>query len=169
MKLLIALGLFALSASSTENKHPIYEQILRNRPSINKTYAMNLSNVIHSVSVKYSIPKHIYTAILMQESNYRLGSVRTIKGYYQGKVVEVQTDFGISQIYWRNVQKLNLDIDKLTSDLVYSVEAGAKILAGFKRYSKEDENWWTRYNCGTRGSTNRYTCQRYKTKVERYL
>ena len=162
--------LFALSVNSTEIDHPIYEQILRNRPNINKSYAMKLSNIIHSASIKYSIPKNIYTAILMQESRYSLGAIRKVKGYYKGEIVEVHTDFGISQIYWRNVQKLGLDIDKLTGDLVYSVETGAKILAGFKkRYSKNDKNWWTRYNCGTRGTTKRDTCRRYKKKVERFL
>ena len=38
-----------------------------------------------------------------------------------------------------------------------------------KKYEARDNNWYLRYNCGTRGTTKRDTCQIYKTLVERYL
>lgn len=41
---------------------------------------MNLSNHIYRASRKYKVPANIYTAILMQESGYRLSAINTIKG-----------------------------------------------------------------------------------------
>jgi len=158
-------------------KHPIYAQIKKNKPSLSKKYAMKLSNVIYKAARKHKIPAKIYTAILMQESGYSLKA----KGCHRG-ILETETstgialtegticsDFGISQIYFRTARVYAIDIARLTTDLEYSVMAGAKVLKFFKRYSKKDKNWFTRYNCGTRGTTKRDTCQIYKKLVERYL
>lgn len=168
-KLLILLFLVSTPIWA-KSKHPIYDQILRNKPKINKRYAMRLSNVIHRVSLKYKLPKHVFTAILCQESGYRLNALGKATGLLKGKKVTVHTDYGISQIHWKNVKKHDLDVDLLLTDMVYSVTAGAKILAGFKRrYAKKDPIYWARYNCGSRGSTKRDTCQIYVKLVERYL
>lgn len=180
------------------NKHPIYAQIIKNKPSIDKKYAMKLSNIIYKMHRKYHIPSRIFAAILMQESGYTL----KINGCHKGlmrkmteeearnkchtfnvekfskcfvdntKYVEVKicSDFGISQIYFKTAERFGINIYKLTTDLEYSVEAGAKVLANFmEKYEARDNDWWTRYNCGTRGSTDRDTCQVYKQLVERYL
>lgn len=42
---------------------------------------MKLSNEIYRASKKYRIPARIYTAILMQESRYRLNAIREVKGH----------------------------------------------------------------------------------------
>jgi len=84
--------------------------------------------------------------------------------------VEVCFDFGISQINYVNVKYYKLSIHKLRNDLEYSVKAGAVILDYFyKKFNKKDPDWWTRYNCGERGSTKRQTCRVYKRKVSRFL
>lgn len=110
----------------------------------------------------------------MQESGYKVSA----KGCYTGiphdiaksHEVTVCRDFGISQIYYKTAESYNFDIDRLTSDLEYSVNAGAIVLSWFyKTYSRKDINWWTRYNCGTASTTKRTTCQTYKKLVERYL
>ena len=62
-------------------KHPIYCQIKKNKPKLNSKYAMTLSNHIYRASRKHGFPANIYTAILMQESGYRLGAKRTVKGH----------------------------------------------------------------------------------------
>lgn len=145
-------------------------QIVKNSPNIDKKYAMKLSNIIYKMHRKYHIPSRIFTAILRQESGYSLRARGKQCILFEGNKVCGPSDFGISQIHINNVIKLRLDFDKLTNDLEYSVEAGAKILAGFmKRYEARDNNWWVRYNCGTRSSTKRDTCQIYKKLVERYL
>ena len=209
MKILFLL-LFSFStlANTTCQQHPIFCQIKKNSPNINTKYAMQLSNLIHKMHLKYHIPSRIFTAILKQESNYKLGAKGCHSGIQQPsnqymenakytcmydipgeskkralgcmhhnfklttyKVeAKVCTDFGISQIYYKTAKRFGFDIARLTNDLTYSIEAGAKVLSGFmKRYEAHDNLWWLRYNCGTKGTTKRDTCQIYKRLVERYL
>lgn len=209
-KLLLTLFLFSSGVLAEVNcsQHPIYCQIVKNKPRIDRSYAMELSNIIHKMHLKYHIPSRIFTAILMQESGYSLEAKGCHSGIQQPtdkymetakdvclynepyeskkkalkcmhnnfelttykKEAKVCTDFGISQIYYKTAKRFDFNLEKLTNDLEYSVEAGAKVLHDFmKRYEARDVNWWLRYNCGSRGSTNRDTCQIYKRLVERYL
>lgn len=75
--LFFSLNIFGLDL----NKHPIYAQILKNRPRIDKKYAFKLSNIIYKYSVIYKIPKKIFTAILMQESAYKLEAMGCHLGF----------------------------------------------------------------------------------------
>lgn len=146
-------------------KHPVYCQVLINKPKIDKKYAMKLSNAIYKASRKYRIPKHVYTAIIAQESGYKLNAVSKITGLHDGKSTTVIVDFCAAQINWRNVEIHEFEVDKLLTDMQYCIEAGAKILAGFKkRYSKKEKTWWTRYHSG-----NKIRRSEYKRLVERYL
>jgi len=175
MKTILITALFLFSFSSFAkvdcSTHPIYCQIVKNKPKINKKYAMKLSNIIYKMHRKYHIPSRIFTAILRQESEYSLKA----KGKKCGVTAEfekkcVYTDFGISQIHWKTVELWKFDNERLTTDLEYSVEAGAKVLADImERFEARDNNWWLRYNCGFGGTTKRDTCQIYKKFVERYL
>ena len=195
MKKLLILLILLSSASYGADcaKHPIFCQITQNSPKINQKYAMKLSDIIYKMHRKYHIPSRIFTAILMQESHYTLKTNGCHKGLILPKCdelkgpesirakcrmkpnefveeVKVCSDFGIAQIYYRTARKLDMDISKLTTDLEYSVEAGAIVLAGFmKRYEAKDNDWWVRYNCSTRSTTKRDTCQIYKKLVNRYL
>ncbi len=209
-RITICLFLFftSLSAYAVDcKKHPIYCQVVKNKPSIDKKFAMKLSNVIYKMHRKYHIPSRIFTAILMQESGYTLktngchkglvknpyikrdiniclntkepeGPPPTERGYFNSCIdripmhveVEVCSDFGISQIYYKTAQRFKIDITRLTTDLEYSVEAGARVLHDFmERHEAKDNDWWVRYNCGSKGTTKRDTCQIYKKLVERYL
>lgn len=172
--LFIILFLFITNSYSNECKeHPVFCQIVKNKPKIDKQYAMKLSNLIHKMHLKYKIPSKIFTAILMQESGYSLKAKGKSCGIDKdNKEKCVYSDFGISQIHYKTVDLWDFDLNKLTIDLEYSVEAGAIILADFmKRYKSKDNDgeWFTRYNCGERGGTKRDTCQIYKKLVERYL
>jgi hypothetical protein len=165
LKAIMTLTLATNSYALDLKKHPIYAQIIKNKPKINKKYAMRLSNSIYKASKNYDIPKHIYTAILAQESGYRLNIVGKISGLYKGKKKTVQVDFCAAQINWRNVLKMNLEVDKLLTDMQYCINAGAKILAGFKkRYAKKEKDWYTRYY-----NSNPIMRSEYKRLVERYL
>lgn len=172
---LLSYNVFAIDCQ----EHPIYCQIKKNKPSIDNDIAMELSNLIYKMHKKYHIPSRIFTAILMQESGYDLEA----KGCHTGiakkhfrdvaeEVVEttICTDFGISQIYYKTAKGFDFDLNKLNSDLEYSVEAGAIVLRDFmERYESKENLWWVRYNCGNRGSVKRDTCQIYRKLVERYL
>lgn len=163
---LLSLGLQAKDCL----KHPIYCQILKNSPRINKKHALRVSNIIYKMHRKYKIPSKIFTAILRQENNYRLSSNREQCGYTKEGVKQcIYTDFGISQIYWANIDAYKLDLKKLNTDLEYSIEAGAVVLRDkMKRFKKKEREWYLRYNCGNRGSIKKDTCQTYKRKIERY-
>jgi len=209
MKILLLLFLFSASAFGKDcTKHPIFCQIVKNKKGINKKYAMELSNVIYKMHRKYHIPSRIFTAILMQESGYKLGAKGCHSGIQQPskkymetakdtclynkpeepkkralgcmhrnfrlttykEEAKICTDFGISQIYYKTAKRWEFDIDKLTDDLEYSVESGAKVLHDImERFEAKDTDYWVRYNCGFKGTTKRDTCRIYKKLVERYL
>lgn len=193
MNKFILMFLFCFSVSAIDcNRHPIYCQILKNKPSIDKKHAMKVSNIVYKMHKKYHIPSRIFTAILMQESEYSLSAKNCQSGLVlpvcenlePNSIVikcnrypnlfltekKVCTDFGISQIYYKTAKRWEFDINKLTNDLEYSVEAGAKVLHDImERFEAKDNDWWTRYNCGFRGTTKRKTCQIYKKLVTRYL
>lgn len=182
--LLVFLGVSSAEAKSIScSKHPIYCQIKKNSPRINKKKAMHLSNVIHKVSRKYSLPTRIFVGILAQESGYKLeakgchkGLVKevvetetrlpmTIHPTVEYKEVKVCADFGIGQIYYKTAKGFGFDLNKLTTDLDYSIEAAAQVLADFKkRYSAREVDWWTRYN-----ARSRIKRKIYKQLVERYF
>lgn len=114
----------------------IYRQILNNKPGIDKKYAKQIAKHVSVVHVKYKIPKRVYVAILMQESSYNLEA-------YNKK----SSDFGMSQINKRTARAFGFNTKKLTTDLKYSIEAGAIVLADFQRmYGKKDALWFTRYH-----------------------
>lgn len=166
---LILLALFSKAVSASEldcKKHPSYCQIVKNRPNISKKYAMKVSNAIHQAARKFNVDKKLYTAILAQESMYSVGAKNCKKGLdAQNRPVSVCFDYGISQINWRTAKRYELNLDSLTSDLKYSIEAGARILRDFKkRYGKKELNWWTRYN----SSTEKHRLE-YERKVKRWF
>ncbi len=157
---------------------------------------MRLSNVIHVAAWKYKIPARTYTAMLMQESNYRLSakniqcglpykkvakavfsmrgpiSERTISRHFAAidkKPTCIIADAGISQVNYITSRRYKMDYLKIMTDLKYSVNSGAKILGDFRKNYGKDPDWWVRYNCGTRGTTKRLTCKTYKKLVSRFL
>ncbi len=107
----------------------------------------------------------------MQESTYKLDSIHATCGLLRLEDSQescIMTDFGIAQIHYKNLSRFHLDKVKLTTDLDYSVDAGAMILAQYKHYQKrEPDMWWTRYNCGTgKLDTIKYACLQYQKSVK---
>jgi soluble lytic murein transglycosylase-like protein len=155
------------------NRHPIYCQIKGNNPTLNSRYAFKLSNLIYKVSKRYDVPARIYTAILMQESAYKLSVKNCTRGLNdKWEADRVCNDFGISQINYLTARSYGMDIEKLTTDLHYSVRAGAKVLSWFKvRYQgKEPGRWYCRYNTGTASPRKiKKNCDKYLKLVSRYL
>lgn len=168
----MSLGLLFLESSAAFAKevdcsrHKIFCQIVENRPNINRSYAMHLSNIIYKFTRKYKVDARIYTAILAQENMYRLTKNNCTTGLLPtGEKATVCSDFGISQIHYRTAERYNFDIERLDTDLQYSVEAGVKVLADFKKmYSKKEKDYWTRYN-----SSNRTYREVYRNLVSRYF
>lgn len=114
----------------------VFRQIMKNRPDMDVKKARQIARQIDAVYKKYKIPKRIYASILMQESRYKLGAVN-----------KPSNDFGISQINIRTAKAFGFCTKRLTTDLNYSIEAGAIVLADFYRmYGKREVDWFTRYH-----------------------
>lgn len=115
----------------------VYKQVVRNQPNIDKQYARKLSENIVFYTNKYDLKPNKYTAILMQESGYKLDAYN-----------KRSKDFGLAQININTAKAFKFNIKKLTSDLEYAVEAGAIVLYDFKKrhYKKEKDFYFTRYN-----------------------
>lgn len=159
---------FAIDGQKQQYRYsPIYMQIKKNKPSISHEKAVKLTHAILLNSHEYGINPHLLSAILMQESSYRLNAVNCTNGLdpktrTPGKVC---TDFGIGQIYYTTAQAYGMDESRLTSDLAYSVKMSAKVLSDFKkRYNKKEKDYWTRYNA-SKPSLRLL----YKERVERWL
>lgn len=151
---------------------------------MNSVKAMELSDLIYKATRKHKIPANIYTAILMQESAYRLDAKNITCGYKADRApassmvwsgdsqeVCVISDFGIAQIHYKSVERYDFDAKRLMTDLEYSVNAGAEVLAWFHRtYSNREIDWWIRYNTGTRAKKKVISAWKaYKARVSRYL
>lgn len=146
----------------------IYLQIIRNKPNIDQLYAERVARATEVSCRKWEIPCNVYTAILMQESTYRLDSINCQEHPTNNQVVMCH-DYGIAQVNNYSISKLSLDRIRLLYDLEYSIDAGARILSWFhKTYSDtEPTEWWSRYNCGT-GPIDE-ACIKYKQLTERWL
>ena len=160
MILILLAGLYPNAIAKEKTKvsicttNPVYCQIIKNNPSLDRKYAMKLSNAIHAVAVLYDIEPKKYAAILAQESMYKLNAHN-----------KDSKDYGISQINHSTAKAYKFNTKKLTTDLAYSIEAGAIVLADMKRmYASKEKDWWTRYN-----SSNATKRKKYKTLVARYM
>lgn len=155
--ILALLFFVSFQAKGSSPSIKISNKIVKNNPEISKNRSLKIAKLIIEMSKKYDIPSNIYTAILMQESAYKINA----KNCKNNKCY----DYGISQINIMNVKHYKLSIKRLTSDLRYSIEAGAMILSYFKKhYGHKEKDWWTRYNAG-----NPIKRQEYKRKVTRFL
>lgn len=192
MKTLILMTLFASNVYALDcNKNPIACKIVANKErrneKIDKNKAIDISRAIASAVKKHGVPVEVYTAILMQESGYKLraknckkqtiaktqdelmNELYSIQAITLTKTIEKCTDFGMPQIYVDTMHRYGFDKDRLLTDLNYSIEAGAIVLKDFMKQFHGEEDWWTRYNCGNKGTTDRKTCQNYKNLVAQYL
>lgn len=155
IKLLVLLFPVTLGADiSFCSLHQTYCKVVKNQPDIDRSYASRVATAIDKYSFIYGIDANLLIAIYAQESKYKLNMVnkRTL-------------DYGISQINHNTARKFHLNKNKLLTDIDYSVEAGAIILADFKkRFSKREQDWWSRYN-----TSNPKLRKKYKNKVLRYM
>lgn len=148
--------------------HPIYSKIVELKPSINKSYAMYLSNLLHKYAKRYNQDPFISVAIAMQENQFRNTHrkqqiVVFEKDHY--KLFRGYTDICVYQIHLNTALNYNIDLVKLNKSLEYCVEQHFRILTDKKRMCKHlAKDAWTCYHSNT--GVNRL---HYKKLVERYL
>lgn len=115
------------------SKAPVYCDILKLKPSVDKQFARTLSDSIARYSRRFHIDPRISVAIAMQESSFqnvnRLGTVLTKRNH----VVHGVTDIGVFQIHIETISNLNyqgrtIDMERLKTDVDYQAFWHAKIL-----------------------------------------
>lgn len=108
------------------------------------------------------LSEHVSQCFITDEKDKDRLCLDSIPKYIKTKVC---SDFGISQINYRTIIRFGFNINKLVTDLEYSIEAGAKVLSDFQnRYEAKETNWWTRYN-----SSNKIKRRIYQELVEKYM
>lgn len=123
--------------SATEIMHPEWVEIL---------------NATYKYSHRFNIPAAIILSVIHRESNFRVSAASPVA-------------FGIMQInyhVWRD--ELNLDFNRLISDIDYNILHGCIIL---KQYYLESGNWNTAlllYNNGYRITNWKYSDRVFKSK-----
>lgn len=142
------------------DKNPIFCRIVKNNPKIDLNYAMDLSDTIYNISLKYNIKSNKLIAIFAQESMYKLNAVN-----------HKTKDYSIGQINIKTINRYKFDKDRLLYDLDYAVECSAKVLSDLKkRYSHREKDYWCRYNVGTgKQASIENKCKIYIDLVNRYL
>lgn len=176
MKYLILLLLVWSPLSFAEvdcEKNKVYCQIIKHIPKLKGKRGMNMSNSIFKQCTSHKVNCQIYTAILIQESRLNLKAKNCRIGMVE-EIVEDETtyverrtcfDFGISQINFKTIKSFKFSLEKLTTNLDYSIAAGAKVLYNFKRmYGKREDKWWSRYN-----SSHPIHRKVYENYIERWL
>lgn len=129
-------------------------QVQQNKPKLDAEYTDRLAKALTKYAKKHNVKVEILTAILMQESGY---NVRAIN--HKSK------DYGIGQINKKTIKNFKFDQTRILTDVEYSVEAAAIVLADFKRmYGKREAQYWTRYN-----SSDKAKRQVYGKLVARYM
>lgn len=158
--LIILLVLLAVTLISLESFAA--DKVIRQMAAIQRTVDMEIAKKIFSKCIKYNIPCEIYVAIIAQESMFKVNAFN-----------KKTQDYGIAQINIRNIKAYNIDVKKLLSDVDYSLEQGAMILAWFYKVygKKEPKTWYCRYNIGTSTLTDKrlQSCNNYLNKVNKYV
>jgi len=173
IKLIMIVLLFAFiynlslsNAADNDNiclRHPIFCKIIENKERVNETidrkYAMDLSNSIYKACRKWNIDSILYTAILAQESRYQLNAMNCVKGLNKEthEKTTVCLDFGLGQLNIRNIIRYDIDTRRLLTDMDYAIDQGAKILSRFKKkYAHKEVNYWSRYNASSQIHRRKY-------------
>lgn len=147
--------------------HPIFCRIVNLKPTIDKEFAMTLSNLIHKYSNKYGTDPLITVAIAMQESSLRnVNRYGTV--YKSGKYIKGITDVGIYQFHVNTIRNEGLNADKLAEDLDYATEQHVKLLKKKMKLCRwldiPLEESWSCYHSATEKHRLKYV-----NLVKRYL
>lgn len=129
-------------------------------PNMDLEQANKVDKVIEQACSSYKLDCKLFKAILAQESMFSASA-------FNGKTM----DYGIGQINRKTASAMGLDVNRLRTDLDYSVNNSAKILAYFQtRYRSKERLWYCRYNIGTKVMDARTLkrCHNYSQLVQRH-
>lgn len=142
MKILLLLLLIIPTEAFSKTKqgincniHRLYCTIIELQPLADREFAMELSNQIHRQARKHGIDPYISVAIAMQEGSLIQQNrevtepvkVKEVCDEYKRctttvKTVKYISDFSVFQFHINTVKRLEIDIDRLETDIEYMVE-----------------------------------------------
>lgn len=151
------------------DKHPIYCEIIKKKPKMNRKFAMHMSNMIYKYSKMYDQDPVISLAVGMQETSlrqiHRRQNIIIFDEQDNWKIVKGYTDLCMFQFHVDTIMKHELDPVKLKNDVEYCVKQHF-ILMKRKReicsHLKEDS--WVCYH-----SVNKVPREYYKMLVKEHL
>lgn len=121
-----------------------------------------LDTSVRQAAYRHGLESELLIAIYRVESGLQLGAVNAHTH-----------DYGIAQINKHTIRAYGFDKQRLLQDLEYSVNAGALVLADFKRQYVEREpiTWPCRYNLGSKPIIGRRAelCVAYLNKLKRSM
>jgi hypothetical protein len=167
MVVLLLLLSFSTFADDLLSAH-----IAKNNPKLDKVYINRLAKAIKVSSNRHGIDAKIYSAMLMQESGYRMGVHNCYKIPADSKALKLNhcEDFSISMINRKTIEAYGFNKQRLITSLEYAVDCGAIVLKDLKKRYGHDSDYWVRYNVGTRPKHKIPTIWNdYKVAVLRWL
>jgi hypothetical protein len=123
----------SLSKASECAQNPLYCDIIKLKPSVDRSFAMELSWHLAKYSRKFGTDPVISVAIAMQESSLsnqdRYGAV-----FNGGKVTHGISDVGIFQLHVKTIDDLkargwNIDFERLRTDIKYQTYWHTRLLS----------------------------------------
>lgn len=114
------------------NLHKIYCKIVELKPTINREFAMELSDLLYKYSNKYNTDPFVSVAIAMQESSL-VNRNRTSRAIIKKPdntydYIDVITDVGLFQFHVNTIENYDLDVNRIKKDLDYAVYHHVKLL-----------------------------------------
>lgn len=163
---MISIMLFASTAYGKVDckRHKLYCVIIKLNKSINKKFAMDLSNSIYKASRKHKVDPYRAIAIMRQESGIQLNArnITTTTNSHKecdewescttvNTVTVKTTDFGLFQFHIATMKRADLDIDRVMTDMDFTVNFAIALLA--KKIKTCSRKWpetpWACYNSAT--------------------
>jgi hypothetical protein len=133
----------------------LYKAAIKLQPKLPSATAFNLATHLAHYSKQYGTDPYLSLAIGMQESG-----LKVINRVEKGKI----TDYGMFQFHYATVKWMQLDANRLQTDLQYAVHKHVKLL---KLKQEQCKSWgphsWICYHSATTKHA-----QKYKRLVDRY-
>jgi soluble lytic murein transglycosylase-like protein len=117
-----------------------------------------LEAFIVDAAVRHNLDPNLFRSILWHESRLKVSAVN-----------KRTKDYGIGQVNAKTAKALGYNLSRLTTDVRYSLDAAASVLAYFKRYERREPfTWYCRYNAGTASyAVIEQRCHWYLSRVHR--
>jgi hypothetical protein len=149
-------------------QNPLYCKILSLQPALDKTWAMEFSNLVGKAAKRYNLDPYRIVAIANQESGLknidRCTNVIIFNekneqnhGLKEFSIKTACADIGIFQINVATIQEYEFDIWKLKESVSYQIESHCKVLRDKIKMCKSlGENAWTCYHSKTKDLREEY-------------